>query len=236
MIPASLERSRDRLQCRRDHLHGYELSNIISHAREWVSIEQEIRSMGQMVSDELTDCLETLSEDAIHVFLNLQTEEAMIESKVPFWIRLFIRRQRNFPSQSSNLLVSPRRDGETFQGLEQDFRAHLAHFEVEKYYIQSHIDVRTKSDLLEDVESTPQNTSRLCLLHAFNRIAPFRSHTEAQNAIQDYSKRVSRLVSDTFLDYYLGICRSSTLLSRRHPPGITHRRLCFIRSSRRARN
>ncbi|KAL8675710.1 MAG: hypothetical protein Q9186_007662 [Xanthomendoza sp. 1 TL-2023] len=218
------QRSLARLQRRCHQLQGYELSNILSHIHDWRLIEQELKDKGQMISDELTDCLEVLWEDAIHLFLNLETEEGKQKfilphgfilpdgfilpnwvqlmlswrqrSILPHWMQLPLSWRQRFAvviEGDSNLLAFPRRDGETIQDLEQDLRSHLAQLYVERHYLQFHVDVRKKSDLLEDLESTPGNTSRLCLLHAFHRVAPFRSNAEAQNTIQQYSKQVSHM-------------------------------------------
>ncbi|KAL8700997.1 MAG: hypothetical protein Q9224_000709 [Gallowayella concinna] len=205
-VDGRLQRSLVRLSRRCHQLQGYELSNILSHVHDWRSIEQELKDQGQIISDELTDCLEVLWDDAIHLFLNLQTEEERQKSFLPDWnsilpdwIQQALSWQQRIANviegegNVSNLLTFPRRDGETIQDLEQDLRAHLAQFHVERHYLQSHVDVRKKSDLLEDLLSTPGNTSDLCLLHAFHKVAPFRSNAEAQNTIQQYSKQVSHM-------------------------------------------
>lgn len=94
----------------------------------------------------------------------------------------------------NNTLVLPRRDGETFQDLERDLQAHITRFKIERHYLWSHRGVSKTYDFLEDIESASGSISSHCLMHAFQRAAPFRSTAEANATIQSYSRRMSIMV------------------------------------------
>ncbi|KAL8758665.1 MAG: hypothetical protein Q9184_003861 [Pyrenodesmia sp. 2 TL-2023] len=84
-----------------------------------------------------------------------------------------------------------KKEGEIFQDLEQDLRAHLVQLEIERYYLDSNTSTTKKSDVLEDVDSTPENTIRICLLHAFKKAGPFRSGGEATATISPTCEELS---------------------------------------------
>ncbi|KAI4203029.1 MAG: hypothetical protein LQ346_001876 [Caloplaca aetnensis] len=174
------------------------------------------------VSDELADCLGALWEDALHLFCNLEAQKAggtkrpALKQKFQqlwnLWVHATTQAHgiadliRYIKSEADGLgihefprlvlatpLVAPRKEGETFQDLEQDLRAHLVQLEIERYDLDSNTSFSKKSDFLEDVESTPENTVRICLLHAFLQAAPFRSGGEATATIQDYTRKMSHM-------------------------------------------
>ncbi|KAL9000527.1 MAG: hypothetical protein Q9169_000820 [Polycauliona sp. 2 TL-2023] len=140
--------------------------------------------------------LQSLWTDAIHLFLNLQSDTGRPTSS-SLWNKIRTRSTRflsNVGDQKSgiaSLLVLPQRDGETFQDLERDLQTHLAQFSIERQYLGSHRGVSKKTDFLEDIESAPGNISRHCLMHAFQRAAPFRSNPEANTTVQSYSRHMS---------------------------------------------
>lgn len=176
---------------------------------DWTRIEHRVKAENLTVSDELADCLEALWEDAIHLFCNLQIQSSRDPQRLSFVQDLeeLLDLAKSFSSMVDGLwshkfhhivlstpLIAPRKEGETFQDLEQDLRAHLVQLEIERYYLDSNASTSKKSDFLEDIESTPENTVRICLLHAFLKAAPFRSGGEATATVQDYTRRMSHMV------------------------------------------
>ncbi|KAL8775088.1 MAG: hypothetical protein Q9209_000567 [Squamulea sp. 1 TL-2023] len=183
-------------------LHGVDtphLSRILDHVADWTLTEQSLVAQGQMLSYELTDCLESLWADAIHLFLNLPKETGQRQSK-SYWKR-FCEQCGSIStlvlnwktSLNDDLLVSPPGDGDIYQDLEQDLHTHLAQLNIERRYLWSHRSVSKMLDFLEDIDSAPGNLSRHCLMHAFQRAAPFRAPGEATIAVQSYSRRMSHL-------------------------------------------
>ena len=171
-----------RIQC----LRTSQLSRIVDHVDDWITTEQNVVFTGQMISYDLTNCLESLWADAIHLFLNLQSEADRPRPK-SHWIKIQ-------SSGVNDLLVLPRREGETFRDLEQDFQTHLVQFKIERQYLWSHRGVSKTYDFLEDIASASGNMSSHCLMHAFQRVAPFRSVAEANTTVQSYSRRMSIMV------------------------------------------
>lgn len=219
------------------------------------------------VSDELADCLGALWEDALHLFCNLEAQKAggtkrpALKQKFQqlwnLWVHATTQAHgiadliRYIKSEADGLgihefprlvlatpLVAPRKEGETFQDLEQDLRAHLVQLEIERYDLDSNTSFSKKSDFLEDVESTPENTVRICLLHAFLQAAPFRSGGEATATIQDYTRKMSHMVcnpEDPLIFYLEG--HPDQAIHRRHGPLVTtHPKLYSTRFPKHARN
>lgn len=151
-----------------------------------------------MISYDLTRCLESLWADAIHLFLNLQSVDRLLP--MSYWMKIRARCVKystqvlDQESGAKDLLVLPQREGETFQDLERDFQTHLTHFRIERQYLWSRRGVSENSDFLEDIESASGNISVHCLMHALQRMAPFRSNAEADTTVQSYSRRMSTMV------------------------------------------
>ncbi|KAL8881318.1 MAG: hypothetical protein Q9198_001462 [Flavoplaca austrocitrina] len=188
--------SRDEILHRLQCLQTLQLSRIFDLVDEWTSTEQKVVFKGQMISYDLISCLESLWADAIHLFLNLPSNPGRLPPG-SFWMNIragFVKIPAQVLEQKSgvnNTLVLPRRDGETFQDLERDLQAHITRFKIERHYLWSHRGVSKTYDFLEDIESASGNISSHCLMHAFQRAAPFRSTAEANATIQSYSRRMS---------------------------------------------
>ena len=165
---------------------------------DWTSTEQKVLIKGKLISYDLTRCLVSLWADAIHLFLNLQSVDRLLP--MSYWMKIRTRcvkystQMLDQESGAKDLFVLPQREGETFQDLERDFQTHLTRFRIERQYLWSHRGVGENSDFLKDIESASGNTSRHCLLHALERMAPFRSNAEADTTVQSYSRRMSTMV------------------------------------------
>lgn len=165
---------------------------------DWTSTEQKVAIKGELISYDLTRCLESLWADAIHLFLNLQSVDRLLP--MSYWMKIRTRcvkystQMLGQESGAKDLLVLPQREGETFQDLEREFQTHLTRFRIERQYLWSRMGVSENSDFLKDIESASGDTSRRCLLHAFQRMAPFRSTAEADTTVQSYSRRMSTMV------------------------------------------
>ncbi|CAO1602975.1 hypothetical protein XANCAGTX0491_006570 [Xanthoria calcicola] len=164
---------------------------------DWTLTEQKVVIKGHMISYDLTRCLESLWADAIHLFLNLQSVDRLLP--MSYWMKIRARCVKystqvlDQESGAKDLLVLPQREGETFQDLERDFQTHLTHFRIERQYLWSRRGVSENSDFLEDIESASGNISVHCLMHALQRMAPFRSNAEADTTVQSYSRRMSTM-------------------------------------------
>ncbi|KAL8668389.1 MAG: hypothetical protein Q9168_006980 [Polycauliona sp. 1 TL-2023] len=213
-----------RLKRLKKYLGSSQLSRITDHIRDWLSTERDFYAAEHIGSDELSDCLETLWEDAIHLFLNLQTPEDAIRWMPLWWRPWTILRRGSSKSLErqfylDGLLISPRKEGETYQDFEQDFRAHLAQYDIEKKFLESQAGAKKKTDFMKDIETTPGEMSRWCLMHAFSKAAPFPSNTEAQRTVQMYSRRISRMSwsarhhpSKTLLHEVLKVCEELEIM------------------------
>ncbi|KAL8721956.1 MAG: hypothetical protein Q9225_001470 [Loekoesia sp. 1 TL-2023] len=190
-----------------DHLQGTELSLIQNHMVLWTRLEQSLNTKNQAVPDELNDCLEAVWEDALHLICNLQSPTKSLERPVPYqmlqqlWylskylISKAVGRETNdYPKiLMSTPLMAPRSEGETFQDLEKNLQAHLSQLQIERHYVESGVGANKGSNFLEDVESTPENVARLCLLYAFQKAAPFHLGSQADTTIQHYTRRMSHM-------------------------------------------
>lgn len=189
---------RDEIVRRLQHLETLQLPRVLDHMADWTWTEQQVVFEGQMISYDLTSCLESLWADAIHLFLNLQSADRL--PPMSCWMKIRSRCVKistqvlDQKSGVKDLLVLPQREGETFQDLEREFQTHLTRFRIERQYLWTHTGVSKNFDFLEDIELASGNTSRHCLMHAFQRAAPFRSNAEANTTVESYSRRMSIMV------------------------------------------
>ena len=193
-----------RLQRLCNDLKGTEISLILGYMKICALQEQKSSTENQILSDGLNDCLEAVWEDALHLFCNLRSpttsskRSLVLQMLQHIWrraVRLLSDRENHIPKLTlSSPLTAPRREGETFQHLEQDLQAHISQLDVERQYAESGVGASKKPDLLGDIEWAQGNVVRLCLLHAFQKVAPFHSGSQADATIRDYTRRMSHMV------------------------------------------